>query len=192
MKKEYKIILEIITAIGVIFGLYKGGLIGKESAIVVGVILFSLILCFQNLRQEIKDELNPIKNALAEIQKFLKDNFNFSPLHKISTADKYGIENSPMKPNDEGKRLLRESGFDELYPKIKNKIFLRLDGMRTRTLYDAEENVKVALEELSGDPLFDDVKNYVVNHHAEPLKTIFMVSSWVIRDDYAKEKNIIK
>lgn len=209
MKKEYKIFAEIIGAAGTIFALYKGGLIGQESAIIIGVNLFALILCFQNLRQEIKDDLNNlreetkkgsnklredlniIRNALAEIQKYLMENFNFLPLHKIA-ADKYGVENSPMRPNDEGQRLLKESGFNELYPKVKENLFTELDGMKTRTLYDAEENAKTALNKLSRDPLFDDVKHYAVNHHHEPLELIFTVGAWIIRDDYGKEKGISK
>jgi len=207
MKQEYKTIIEIITGGLGLFVLYKSGVLSIESCVLAGLILMAIMACFQNLRQEfvdeikkIKDEfkklrteeLNPIRNALAEIQKFLREKFNFSPLHNIGSADKYGKSNSPMSPNDEGQRLLKESGFNNSYPLLKEKIFSALDDMKTRTLYDAEENAKDALDKLSSDPLFDDMKHYAVNHHKEPLETIFMVASWVIREDYGKEKNIKK
>lgn len=192
MKKEWKIILEILVLVGGLYGLRQNNLISTEIAITIGIIITYLIFCFQNFRQELNDELNPVKNALAEIQKFLRESFDFTPLHKVAPANKYGVSESPMRLNDEGRKLLGESGFDNLYPKIKNKVFNRLDELKTRTLYDAEENATTALFELKDDILFDEIKHYAVNHPEEPLKLIFTVASWVIRDDYAKKTDIKK
>lgn len=89
MKKEWKIILEIVVLVGGLYGLRQNNLISTEIAITIGIIITYLIFCFQNFRQELNDELTPIKNALAEIQKFLRESFDFSPLHKVAPANKY-------------------------------------------------------------------------------------------------------
>lgn len=109
-----------------------------------------------------------------------------------ATFGAFGIHGSPMKPSEEGEKILKESGFYELYPDIKNKVFDILDKMQTRTLYDIEINSRIVLKDLIGNPLFDNMKNYVVNNPERPLELIFGIASWVIRDDYAKERNIIK
>lgn len=97
----------------------------------------------------------------------------------------YGSPGSPMQPNEKGIKLLTDSGFNEIYPKIKDEVFSILDKEKTRTLYDAEKNTIVALEKLSVDPAFDKIKNYAVNNIDEPLELIFTIASWIIRDDYA-------
>lgn len=101
---------------------------------------------------------------------------------KIHTQ--YGVSNSPTIPNDLGKELLEKSQFNLQYPKIKNKLFMLLDTMNLRTLYDYEKGAYKALERLENDPDIDPIKDYVVNHPEESLELIFKIASWRIRDDY--------
>ncbi len=101
---------------------------------------------------------------------------------------KYGYSSSPTVPNDLGKELLEKSGFNEIYPKLKDEIFTLIDVKNPRTLYDYEEHAKQALLDLKSNPLIDKLKDYAVNNPREPLKLIFKVASWVIRDDYKKHK----
>src|SRR3989338_8933472 len=82
-------------------------------------------------------------------------------------AGKYGSASSPMKPNPSGERLLKESGFNDIYSANKNRIFGLMDEIGTRTLYDAEKNARLALKKLESDPMMDPVKEYAVNHPFE-------------------------
>lgn len=141
--------------------------------------------------EKIENKIERVENKIGKIETKLSDHGE-SIASMNASMSAYGIHGSPMKPSDEGEKLLKESGFYELYPNIKNKIFESLDKMQTRTLYDIEINSRLALKDLIENPLFDNMKNYVVNNPEKQLELIFGVASWVIRDDYAKERNIIK
>lgn len=138
--------------------------------------------------KKLNDRTSKLESATTEIQAIL--NRAGAPI--INRLPTYGFATSPMQPNENGRKLLQDSGFNELYPKIKDEVFKRLDGRNTRTLYDAEKNSVIVLSEMQNDLLFDSVKHYAVSHPNEPLELIFTISSWVIRDDYAKERNIEK
>jgi hypothetical protein len=138
---------------------------------------------------DVKDELTDLHNAAKEIQMHLEKDNKFSPQHSLEQKPLfklYGVHSSPMKPSENGDRLLTGSGFYEIYPSIKDKLFERMDKMNLRTAYDYEAGASDALLSLSNDPAMDILKNYVVNNPDESLELIFGVASWVMRDDYAK------
>jgi hypothetical protein len=105
----------------------------------------------------------------------------------IKTNTMYQVRNSPTAPSEKGKKLLKDSGFDEVYPIIRQKIFKRMESNRLRTLYDYEKEAEFAIGSFRNDPIMDRVKDYVVNHEDEPLTLIFQIASWIVRDDYLKE-----
>jgi len=145
-----------------------------------------------------KEIFDSIENALKPFKQSIESSI-VDLGERISTHDKdigrlegkYGKPGSPMNPSPEGERLLEESGFKKMYPVNKNRIFDIMDKKGTRTLYDAEENARLALEELKSDTIIDPIKDYAVNHPKEPLDLIFTVASWVIRDDYWKNKKSV-
>lgn len=102
-----------------------------------------------------------------------------------------GVTHSPTVPSEEGKKLLEESGFNKIYPKIKPRIFQTMDEQNLRTLYDYQEWGENALHLLilENDPIVDPLKDYVVNHPNYSLNLIFRVASWMIRDDYNQYKS---
>lgn len=105
---------------------------------------------------------------------------------KVHTA--YGVSDSPIVPSEKGKKLLEKSGFNKSYPELKEEIFGLMDSNNLRTLYDYEKGAEEVLNQLKNNPLMDEIKEYAVNHPDEPLKLIFRVASWVIRDDYKSHK----
>jgi hypothetical protein len=139
------------------------------------------------------------KAELKEIESVLKGNGELLAVHTtmlsshteaivgIKTNTMYQVRNSPTAPSEKGKKLLKDSGFDEVYPIIRQKIFKRMESNRLRTLYDYEKEAEFAIGSFRNDPIMDRVKDYVVNHEDEPLTLIFQIASWVVRDDYAKE-----
>jgi hypothetical protein len=97
----------------------------------------------------------------------------------------YNVRNSPNVPSEKGKALLRESGFDEIYPQLRARIFALMEAKKLRTLYDYEKEAERSLGLLRDDPSMDRLKDYVIEHEDQPLVLIFEIASWVIRDDYA-------
>ena len=93
---------------GFLYGLFQAGVISLELAITTGILVIVFILSFL----EIKLQLHPIKNALAEIQKYLSKELSFVPLHEIKPVG-YIKEQSPMENTDLGDELLEQSGAKE-------------------------------------------------------------------------------
>jgi len=143
-------------------------------------------------------KLDALKADVTEIKTDCKSiwqniNKHGSHIEGLMIHTKYGITNSPTIPNELGNKLLTNSGFYETYPNIKEKIYAILDTMKTNTLYDAEKNSFTALEKLGKEGVdLNKLKNHSVNNPDEPLELIYGVASWVIRDDYAKDRNIIE
>ncbi len=130
---------------------------------------------------EIKKTLNDVRISMAT---------HGSDIRALQIHTKYGVNNSPTLPNEEGKKLLRESGFETQYPKLKEHLFGLMDAMNLRTLYDYEVGAVDAMKKLQNNPLMDLLKDYAVSHPEEPLELIYKVASWVIRDDYQSYKKI--
>jgi len=130
---------------------------------------------------EIKSDIKGIGASLAN---------HGEDIAGLKAHTKYGISSSPTVPNGLGDKLLTESGFYNIYPSLKPKLFGVMEAKQLRTLYDYEKNAEKALEELQDDPLMDCLKEYAVSHQDETLGLIFRVASWVIRDDFAKEHPI--
>lgn len=136
----------------------------------------------------IKSEMTNLHHATKEVQLHLGRDGRFSPQHSLEQKpvfNEYGVHNSPMQPSEKGKRLLKNSGFNEVYPVLRDRVFELMDGMKLRTAYDYEAGASDALMTLSNDASMDQLKDYAVNNPDENLELIFGVASWVIRDDYA-------
>jgi len=160
----------------------------------VGVItllgfLFAIASAWTSLTKDvgnIKDQLKDIKGEVKE----MSNRIGGHDCQIVELQAKYGVSKSPMTPNEKGDNLLEESGFKDAYKRIKVGIFDELDKNEIRTLYDAQKESEKILFEMKNDPVFDKLKNYSVNHPEEPLELIFAIASWVIRDDYSKERGI--
>lgn len=143
------------------------------------------------------ERVQHLQRSMDEVKKSV-DDFRASiavhgaNIEALQIHTKYGVNNSPTLPNEKGKRILRDSGFERVYPNIRNEIFSLMDGFGLRTLYDYEQGAVKAMEQLKNNPLFDPLKEHSVNNPSEALELVFTIASWVIRDDYAeyiKEKN---
>jgi len=157
-------------------------------AIIAALLFFALWKFFL---KDIKEEVTDLHHATKEIQNYIKekDDGGWNPLHPLGNKpiySAYGVTNSPTLPNEKGKKLLKDSGFDSQYPKFKDKLFALMDVKNLRTLYDYEKGAMESLKELQNDSSMDKLKEYSVNHPDESLELIFQVASWIIRDDYAK------
>ncbi|MFH1078381.1 MAG: hypothetical protein V1745_03855 [Patescibacteria group bacterium] len=162
-------------------------IINAYGAIIAVVALFlGLLAIVWKGKSEISESIEKSLGPFRDEMRVFSDRICNHDQEIGELRGKYGQSHSPMKPNEMGTRLLEDSSFNLLYPKVKDRIFKTLDGMGTRTEYDAEKNARVALKQFENDPVMDDVKEYVVNHPEEPLELIYMVASWVIREDYWK------
>jgi len=96
-----------------------------------------------------------------------------------------GLKKSPSQPNEAGRKILKNSGWNKIYKNIREEIFGWIDKENPKTLYDAEKSAFYVLYNNKDDERFNRLKEYVVNNPEEiELGAIFLVASWVIRDEY--------
>ena len=117
--------------------------------------------------------------------------------HSLSIAELktsvFAKQNSPRLPNEQGRQALEESGFNRIFPQVKDQLFQTIENKyKPRTLYDVERSAFFALKDMKDNPLFDPIKNYSVNHSDNDLDSLFLLGSWIIRDLYATSKNVTK
>jgi hypothetical protein len=158
-----------------------------QSLIGIGLIILSIGVAWGTLKTSVKN----IGTDLKEVKKDVKDLRDSIGSHSteivaLKVHTKYGMSNSPLTPNEKGKKLLEDSKFNQQYPKLKSKIFKLMDKRSPRTLYDYESTALLALKELKDDPLIDPIKDFAVNNPQVPLDDVLLVGSWIVRDDYAK------
>ncbi|HUC31563.1 MAG TPA: hypothetical protein VMR99_02660 [Candidatus Paceibacterota bacterium] len=133
----------------------------------------------------IDERVNNLTADMKDVKSTLKEHGEKIAALMVYTG--YNVRNSPNMPSEKGKELLRKSGFDEIYPQLRERVFASMKARNPRTLYDYEKEAERSLGSLRDDPLMDRLKDYVVEHADQPLVLIFEIASWVIRDDYAKE-----
>ncbi len=139
---------------------------------------------------EIKSDIKDVRLEVKDIRLDIKDIRSCLTTHTVDIAGlkmhtRYGVAQSPTVPNETGKKLLEESGFEKVYPSLRPKLFKLMESKKLRTRYDYEKGAGIAMKELQDDPLMDPLKEYALSHPDEPLELIFQVASWVVRDDYA-------
>lgn len=158
-------------------------------------IILALIYIGRKLQSldDMGGNISDLKIEIAEIKVDCKNIWQIISRHGediCSLKTKiYGSPGSPMKPNENGKKLLEDSGFYKIYPELKDELFALMDSYQPRTLYDYEKIAEKVLSKFQNNPLMDPLKEYVVNNQNESLELIFRVAAWVIRDDYAEYKS---
>ena len=163
----------------------------RELIIRIDERLSGFIVEMTEFKVETKAELKEIGSVLNRARRTSRGTHNnafitYGSYRGIKANTMYQVRNSPTAPSEKGKKLLKDSGFDEIYPIIRQKIFKRMESKRLRTLYDYEKEAEFAIGSFRNEPIMDRVKDYVVNHEDEPLTLIFKIASWVVRDDYLK------
>ena len=88
---------------GGIFTLIQFNLVSQEIGIFVIIILLVFFICFQ----ELVGKFDLLRNPLAEIQKFLKREMEFVPVHPVEPKG-FTQSYSPVKLTGLGEKLLNK------------------------------------------------------------------------------------
>lgn len=131
--------------------------------------------------------LDTLDKDVDDIKKDLKDHDRDIIRLKSLTL---GETHSPIRPNDKGMEILQSIGWGSIYGKIRNDIILKIDEAKPKTLYDVENTAVTVMWDMRDMEEMNPFKIYTVNHPDLSLKLLFTIASWLIRDDYAKERSI--
>lgn len=129
-------------------------------------------------------KIETLIESIKERLSGLEDRFN----KKIEAE--LGRVHSPIRPNEKGKEILKIVKWDEIYIDLKKDIFSNIDLIEPTNLYDVEKVVRDVIWEMRNLDEMKAFKIYAVNNPEFPLKILTTLASWLVRDDYAKEKEI--
>jgi len=174
---------------------FNGFIISLGSGIIIiliGIISYFVKKDFNRIEKELKEKRD------SKLCKAIHQTTDEKVIRRINELDvkitkdflarldlNLGFKKSPSQPNEAGKKLLQESGWNKIYRDIKEEVFNWIDKENPKTLYDAEKSAFYVLYVNQDDERFNGLKEYVINNTEEmELDSIFLVASWIIRDEY--------
>jgi len=90
---------------------------------------------------------------------------------------------SPITLTDFGKQLLRESGFDEIFPSIRDDLVKKLEAEKPKTQYDVQEKARFIMDNLTDYPAFQPLKKYAFDN-GKDFQQILRAGAIPLRDYY--------
>ncbi|MFH0752303.1 MAG: hypothetical protein V1914_01770 [archaeon] len=129
--------------------------------------------------------LNPIKNAIVEIQTLITS--KGVTLNHLLT-EKSG---TPLELNDYGEELVTESGLDKIIKEHKKKLFeelkKKLEELGSKTPYDVQECSRIVLMDNRNSKFMEPVKKYAFEN-AINVDIILRTGGLILRDLYLGKK----
>ncbi len=99
---------------------------------------------------------------------------------------------SPLGLTEYGKKLVRESGFNQIFENNKDRILGWAKEHKPETKYDAQEVSREVLLEHKEDEIFKPLKVYAFEHWETYPEQILRAGAVVVRDEVIKELNLEK
>jgi hypothetical protein len=90
---------------------------------------------------------------------------------------------SPLKLTPRGEKLIKDSGFEDIFSQIKNDLVLELWKMNPLTKYDVQEKARLMLDGMVDAPEFIRIKGYAYDH-GEDASQILRAGAILLRDEY--------
>lgn len=148
-------------------------------AIVIG--LLSLIAWFaKSMLGDIKTTIDKIKNNVKVIGDHLTNtdsNFNHSELQTYS----------PLRLTDEGKKFIKDLGFDNAFEKHRDDFFSFVNDEEPKLKYDVERAAIKAVYALSDKDYMSFLKVFFYNNPDRSMKNVAPTLGVYVRDKYLEE-----
>lgn len=194
---ESKLIKNISTLIGLIVAL----LILKQYEVLElreGIIIFIISLFFVICLYPVKDDMNVLRNATCEIQKYLMDKYKkFNPMHLVN-AKGLAEPGSELKLTESGKKLLEASGADKLIDEYYAFLERVIELKSPKTPLDVQEYTANLIGELEDGSFMISIKDFVYKNPSFgsidlELSDVQRIMALYLRDKYLeKHKELLK
>jgi len=142
------------------------------------------------LERDNERQKNKMDSMQSEVDKLLEFKVNAQKFidNKIYSSD------SPLSLTELGKKLIKESGFLDIFGsktsdgvKVKDYLVSKLEKRNPKTQYDVQEEARALMGELDEDPLFESLKKYAFENGAD-YNQILRAGAIPLRD-YFLEKH---
>ena len=138
----------------------------------------------ENKIDKIDDKVEETSGAIIEMQdEFKKMGY---PMQRILRTT------SPVVLTDYGKKLVAESGFNQIFNENRELILGWIKEKNPKTQYDVQEISRDALLGHKDEAVFAPLKEYAYKHGETSLEQILRAGSIIVRDEVIKELNLTK
>ena len=152
------------------------------TAVSIFIILGKRLQQIQDLivdRDGMKKELKDIDKKIAAFEEFKTNTQKFID-SKIYQA------NSPLSLTEFGRKLIKESGFEEIFDREKDKLVEKLELKTPTTKYDAQEKAREVMNDLTECPEFQPLKEYAFKTGSDYAQ-ILRAGAIPLRDYYLEK-----
>lgn len=163
--------------------------------------LNNLNKCFIAFSTDTKEYMEKTNNKIDDVkEKISAHSANLAVINSILNIDGFAMtsKNSPRKLKPVGKKLFKEIDGEQFLKDNKEQLFQKIDRMSPLTKYDVEQDSMMALMALTGNPVFNHIKDIVYempeiklddgSDFIVTIHTVCTILSIPLRDMYLAEK----
>ncbi len=121
-----------------------------------------------------------MKNNVTVISSFMIKNHDEFDSAELETY-------SPFQLTDEGRKLIEDLGFEQVFATHKSDFFSFIDSEQVKLKYDVENAAIKSIHTLSSESFMDFLKVFLYNHPKRNLGNIAPTLGVYIRDAYLSE-----
>lgn len=162
------------------------GLLLLVGSLIVFIIkgIFSIGKFSQRLKS-VEKTMDSIKIDINSTHKDLTTRID--NLMNISIQKGLSVANSPRKLSDEGKKVLKDSGADQIVNDKFDIIAQKTKKSNPENAYQAEKDIFEIVKKLIKDPVINDAMENGAFQSGYPLEAVLFVAGLYIRDRVLKE-----
>ena len=101
------------------------------------------------------------------------------------------ISESPIALTEKGEKLLEDSGFNEIFEKVKDELVRMLEEKKPENKYQTEDRAGILMEELTDYEPFKPLQEFVYSNSEHDLGTILRAGVIKLRDYYFEKHSEI-
>jgi hypothetical protein len=146
--------------------------------------------CSQNILSLEKDKekhQTKIETLRTDMDKMLE----FKENAKKFMDSKIYTTHSPLALSEFGKKLIKDSGFETLFPSVRDDLVTKLEIMNPKTQYDVQEKARALMDSLTEYPIFSTLKTFAFKNGVD-FSQILRAGSILLRDYYLLKHPEIK
>lgn len=130
-----------------------------------------------------KDEHGGIRKTLGDTKTEVDKLLEFKISAQKFIDSKLYRSDSPLNLTEFGIQLIRDSGFKEIFPSVKDDLVKMLEEKKPKTQYDVQEMARALMDELTEYQAFQPIKTYAFKN-GKDHQQILRAGAILLRDYY--------
>ena len=130
-----------------------------------------------------RDEHGGLRKTVGDVKAEVDKFSEFKTSAQKFIDSKIYVSKSPLNLTEFGKKLVKESGFEDIFPNVRDDLVRLLEEKGPKTQYDAQETARALMDELTDYDAFQPIKTYAFTHGLD-YQQILRAGAILLRDYY--------